>query len=492
MPTAQQEKNGTFTGRARYKFDDLSRPGFQTRKQAVDWARDVEKGWKNNGAPKGEGPTRTSVSRALLEMALIQLPFKKGAPEEAKRMNQYLRLAGMPLLWVTDLKPDSGEASDPAEPVATAEPDVAEGLDSEADKAVERKAGALHCKVELVSAVEYDSRSQGAKGGCQRSDPQSESMGYRKVLGAMKMSDVRSQDVQRLIDLRLEEGSAVQTVLHDVAILRELFNNARIRWNWLPDKINPASKDCLRLPKFKNGRARILSPHQEERLAKALLQCYDNRKLLAVAWLAASAMRCEEALVTIRWGDVNLEEGLVHLREDKAGGGREVPLTNQAIAILRILKRGQPHESVFGTTYESLKAAFRRACERAGIEDLHLHDLRHWACTSLSILLNGDIPALKKFSGHETDVMVKRYVHITPRQARALVSGERLVPPGEKLIEMAIEAATANLALTPEELSKARRIGAQLRAPTKPGRPVGIPAAESNVVSLAAFRARAA
>ncbi|WP_057034149.1 tyrosine-type recombinase/integrase [Burkholderia pseudomallei] len=55
-------------------------------------------------------------------------------------------------------------------------------------------------------------------------------------------------------------------------------------------------------------------------------------------------------------------------------------------------------------------AAFRKACKRADIKDLHWHDLRHTAITRLAQKLPNVIE-LAAVSGHRSLAMLKRYYH---------------------------------------------------------------------------------
>ena len=50
---------------------------------------------------KGMGPRRTTLAQALQDMACERLPFMKGAAQEARRINVYLRAAGLATLTVS-------------------------------------------------------------------------------------------------------------------------------------------------------------------------------------------------------------------------------------------------------------------------------------------------------------------------------------------------------------------------------------------------------
>jgi integrase len=64
----------------------------------------------------------------------------------------------------------------------------------------------------------------------------------------------------------------------------------------------------------------------------------------------------------------------------------------------------------FPITANALKLAFERAVKRAGIEDLHFHDLRHEATSRLAEKLPNVIE-LAAVTGHKDLRMLKRYYH---------------------------------------------------------------------------------
>lgn len=77
-------------------------------------------------------------------------------------------------------------------------------------------------------------------------------------------------------------------------------------------------------------------------------------------------------------------------------------------------------------TYEALKAAWNRACKRAGIENANLHDLRHTSATRFALEFNGNLPVLKLITGHKTDIQLQRYVNIKVDDVVRLMHGRTL------------------------------------------------------------------
>lgn len=96
------------------------------------------------------------------------------------------------------------------------------------------------------------------------------------------------------------------------------------------------------------------------------------------------------------------------LRDAKAGS-RDVPLSPVAMQVLQDLGPGKPDERIVKISYDALKKGMEQACERAGIKNLHLHDLRRTAATRLA-LKTGNLFLVKALTGHKTDAMAARYM----------------------------------------------------------------------------------
>ncbi|WP_439586954.1 tyrosine-type recombinase/integrase [Hydrogenophaga sp.] len=60
--------------------------------------------------------------------------------------------------------------------------------------------------------------------------------------------------------------------------------------------------------------------------------------------------------------------------------------------------------------FEGLKTGFRRAREKAGMPDVHFHDLRH-SCATILIANGADIYTVAKILGHTTIKTTERYAH---------------------------------------------------------------------------------
>ena len=116
-------------------------------------------------------------------------------------------------------------------------------------------------------------------------------------------------------------------------------------------------------------------------------------------------------LIGLRWEHVDLARRIAHLPDTKNGEARTVPLSSTAVDVLRALPRSIHAEVFPGLTTEAVKRAFARARRRAGLEDLHFHDLRHEATTRL-FERGLNIMEVATITGHKDLRMLRRYTHL--------------------------------------------------------------------------------
>ena len=206
-------------------------------------------------------------------------------------------------------------------------------------------------------------------------------------------------------DERLRKVSSA-TVVRDLSLLSGAINHARREWG--VSVSNPCQ--LIRKPSVPPGRARTLRPDEEGRLIAALAPVGRRSPWMAplVTMALETAMRRGE-LLALKWENVQLENRTAYLPMTKNGRPRSVPLSTRAIGVLTGLPR-DPSGMVFPITDMAMEAAFRKACKRAGIDNLRFHDLRHTGTTRMAGKLPNAIE-LAAVTGHQTLQMLKRYYH---------------------------------------------------------------------------------
>ena len=115
-------------------------------------------------------------------------------------------------------------------------------------------------------------------------------------------------------------------------------------------------------------------------------------------------------LLNLTWEHVDLDLRVAHLNMTKNEPKRDVPLSSEAINLLRSL----PHDisgKVFPLTAAALRGLWNRACRRKGITDLHFHDLRHEA-PSRFFEKGLNVMEVATITGHKDLRMLQRYTHL--------------------------------------------------------------------------------
>jgi len=105
---AKPTKQGaSWSCRRRVFGQDLLVSGHRTSASAKKAMEDLVKPLEKRGKPRGLGPLKTTLAQALQDMALERLPLMKGAKQEARRINTYLRAADLLTLKVRERTPGS-------------------------------------------------------------------------------------------------------------------------------------------------------------------------------------------------------------------------------------------------------------------------------------------------------------------------------------------------------------------------------------------------
>lgn len=119
-------------------------------------------------------------------------------------------------------------------------------------------------------------------------------------------------------------------------------------------------------------------------------------------------MRAGE-IVGLSWERIDLERRVAHLPMTKGGVARDVPLSSEAVRLLRALPRMEP---VFGLSSSQLDALWRKIKGKARVDGLTFHDGRAWALTKLARKV--DVLTLAKISGHrDLSILMNTYYRET-------------------------------------------------------------------------------
>ena len=205
---------------------------------------------------------------------------------------------------------------------------------------------------------------------------------------------------------RDERGKEVgpQSVKHDLSLLSRLFNVAIKEWGIALPMGNPVRQ--IRMPRLPSGRERRVFSEELEKVttASGVKEFGD-----LVRFAVETGMRRGE-IASMKWEHLDLKKRIIRIPETKNGTPRTVPLSREALRILSDLPR-RIDGSVWSFSTDWLSHHFADSCKKAGIEDLHFHDLRHEA-TSRFFEKGLNPMQVAAITGHKTLQMLKRYTHL--------------------------------------------------------------------------------
>ena len=211
-----------------------------------------------------------------------------------------------------------------------------------------------------------------------------------------------------------------QTVLHYMKFLRRVLNIA-VRDGKL--ERNPYAG--IKLPRVTAGRTRFLHHGEEGMLLTALGAVYGPWARLAIL----AGLRRQEQF-SLRWDQVDWEQGVVTLLKTKAGLIQYVHLNEEAKSILRGLDSWQRSVWVFPSQnpathidpHHFYARVFQTAIQRIGLQQVTWHTLRHTFASRLAMngATEGTIATLLRHNG---TALVRRYAHLSPSYLKAAVEG---------------------------------------------------------------------
>jgi len=227
-------------------------------------------------------------------------------------------------------------------------------------------------------------------------------------LCSRRLSELRSDDFAAYRDERLKEVKPA-TVKRQAAILRHLFEIARDEWG-LPIRENPVGK--LKFAGADQRRERRLRPGELDKLLQAARSCRNALMLPAIGLAVETGMRRGE-LLAINTDHMDPAHKSLTVEETKNGQPRIIPLTDRAIALLHDCMTAivrTDHGPIFPRTANAFRLNWERIKKKAGINDLHFHDLRHEAISRF-FEMGLTVPEVAMISGHKDTRMLLRYTH---------------------------------------------------------------------------------
>lgn len=254
----------------------------------------------------------------------------------------------------------------------------------------------------------------------------------KPVFEGKVVEELRRSDIAFYIEKRKADGISNATINRELDVLSAAINYARYKWEW--EITNPVERMSLKEPE---GRLRWINRAEADILIREAEQEPKSPHLGDFIRLALNTGCRKNELLKLEWDRVDLRENRLHLegQHTKSGKRRFIPLNAEARQALlgraNFRARFCPaspwvfaHKS--GERVKYMQNGYQAACERAGIKDFRVHDLRH---TFASWLISEGVPLaeVRDLLGHSTIEMTERYAHLAPdNHVRAVSVLDRL------------------------------------------------------------------
>ncbi|MNX20577.1 site-specific tyrosine recombinase XerC [compost metagenome] len=165
-----------------------------------------------------------------------------------------------------------------------------------------------------------------------------------------------------------------------------------------------------------NKRDRRPAAHELDRLYEYFAQHFPY--MVDVLTVAINTGLRQGEIFRIRWEDLDRVRKLVIVRDrkhpkQKIGNDQPIPLLGDAWPAIDRQPRGSADGRIFPYRAATVSQLFTRTCVELKITDLHFHDMRHEAVSSL-FEAGWQIPEVAVVSGHKDWRQLKRYTQIDP------------------------------------------------------------------------------
>ena len=240
---------------------------------------------------------------------------------------------------------------------------------------------------------------------------------HRHILPALGKKPLVAIERAQVVDLQQKLCDRPVTANRAVKVLSHMYRLGE-GWGMVPEGCDP----CRSVEKYpERRRERFLTDAEFARLGRVLDEAVDSASASPIAVAAIRLLMltgCRKSeILTLRWTDVDLEAGELHLADAKAGP-RAVQLPPTAVRLLEALPRREGCRWVFpGENREGrfsgggLDHVWQTVRTNAELEDVRLHDLRH-SFASRALALGETLPVIGKLLGHNDIETTARYAHL--------------------------------------------------------------------------------
>jgi integrase len=257
---------------------------------------------------------------------------------------------------------------------------------------------------------------------------------WRDRLGDTRIVDLHRRDfAEAQSALKKKKKVRVDGLLSAGTINRRMaFISAALSWGIEQGYFDTNPARGVRMVSEDNTRDRLLTDDERKRLLDACRTHHEPCLLLLVRLAMITGCRAGE-LQGLTWSAVDLEKGEARIthtygkKTTKTGKSRVVPITREALALLKEHKKTRrhiAHDFIFyntfrGTVPYNYQNHWTDVKATAGIDDLRFHDLRH-SCASELAMAGVSMGQIANLLGHSNINQTQRYSHYSSQSVKEL------------------------------------------------------------------------
>ncbi len=217
-----------------------------------------------------------------------------------------------------------------------------------------------------------------------------------------------------------------------LALLSKMFELAG-QWGFIEEgSPNPAHK----IEKFKEDkRDRWLTQEELPQLAEAIDRD-PNTYVRAALWLYLLTGLRRSELLQLKWSNIDFNRNEIRLADTKAGRPHYVPLSTQAVQLIKTIPRLDDNPHIFpgarqGKPLVNIGKPWNRIRKEANVEDVRLHDLRRTVGSWL-VQSGKSLHLVGRVLGHSNATTTQIYARFAQDHVK-----EALEAHGEQIIGVA-------------------------------------------------------
>lgn len=249
-----------------------------------------------------------------------------------------------------------------------------------------------------------------------------------KFFGEKKIDTITTQDIYRYQDwrksLKKKSGKPVSgsTINREISLISDAFRKA-IRWGYV--QANP----CIGIERFsESSRERYLTDKEFSDIKGASLERDESSHLADIMDTLYYTAQRSGRIFGLKWSQIDMKERCITFMQTSKN--KRVPdviwITEPLLVIFHRIKVKRalskvvgPYafQKIDGTAYTSVKTTWKSCCEKAGVKDARINDIRHKAITDM-LNAGASVSKVKTAVGHSHTSTTDGYTHLQVEATR--------------------------------------------------------------------------